>query len=64
VRLGIAAAIAAKFAWIAPAILRATSEGRESLNRRPTEEALQSWAPTVGFLLDRADEARDLASGN
>ena len=42
VRLAMAAAIAAKFAWIAPAILRATSEERQLLNGRPIEEALRS----------------------
>jgi hypothetical protein len=60
VRLGLAATIAAKYAWILPALLRAVADGRELLNRRPIEEAIRSWAPTVDFLLDRADEARDL----
>ncbi len=61
VRLGMAATIAAKYAWIAPAMLRATSEDRVLLNRRPIEEAMNWWAPTVSFLLDRSVEARDLA---
>jgi hypothetical protein len=60
VRLGMAATIAAKYAWIAPAMLRAVSEGRADLNRRPIGESLEWWAPTVAFLLDRADEARTL----
>jgi hypothetical protein len=60
VRLGMAATIAAKYAWIAPAILRVTSDHRELLNGRPVAEALKWWAPTVRFLLDRADEAREL----
>ena len=62
VRLGMAATIAAKYAWILPAILRAAVEHRELLNGRPFDEAMQWWAPTVRFLLDRADEARDLAA--
>ena len=59
-RLGMAATIAAKYAWIAPAILRAVAEDRAELNRRATDESLQWWGPAVGFLLDRADEARSL----
>ena len=62
VRLGMAATIAAKYAWIAPAMLRATSEDRALLNRRPIEDAVNWWAPTIRFLLERSDEARDLAS--
>ena len=61
VRLGMAATIAAKYAWILPAILRAAVEHRDQVNGRPFDEAMQWWAPTVRFLLDRADEARDLA---
>jgi hypothetical protein len=60
-RLGMAATIAAKYAWIGPAMLRAVAEGRAELNRRPIAESLTWWAPTVRFLLDRADEARSLA---
>jgi hypothetical protein len=60
VRLGMAATIAAKYAWILPAILRAALEHRELLNGRPFAEAMEWWAPTVRFLLDRADEARVL----
>ena len=60
VRLGMAAAIAAKYAWIAPAMLRAVAEDRDLLNRRALAESLEWWAPTIGFLLDRADEARSL----
>jgi hypothetical protein len=58
VRRAMAAAMAAKYAWIAPGILRATSEGRDRMNGRPIAEALAAWAPTVRFLLARADEAR------
>lgn len=61
VRLAMATTMAAKYAWIAPAILRATSEGRDQLNRRPTAEAVAAWAPTVHFLLARAREAAELA---
>ncbi len=60
-RLGMAATIAAKYAWIAPAILRAAAEERDLLNRRAIAESLEWWAPTVPFLHDRADEARELA---
>ena len=60
VRLGMAATSAAKYAWILPAILRGAIEHRELLNGRPFGEAMAWWAPTVHFLLDRADEARVL----
>ncbi len=59
-RIGMAATIAAKYAWIAPAILAAVAEDRAQLNRRAIDESLPWWAPTVRFLLDRADEARSL----
>lgn len=59
-RLGMAATIAAKYGWIASAMLAAVAEDRAELNRRPIDESLQWWAPTIGFLLDRADEARSL----
>lgn len=61
VRLGMAATVAAKYAWIAPALLRTAAERREQLNRRPTEEAVAAWATTVRYLVDQAQEARDLA---
>jgi thiamine kinase-like enzyme len=54
VRLAMSATMAAKYAWIGPAILRAVREGRPLLNRRPVAEALAAWAPTVHFLLARA----------
>ena len=41
-------------------MLRALAEDRELLNGRPTDETLRFWAPTVSFLLDRAEEARAL----
>ena len=60
VRLGMSATIAAKYAWILPAMLRGAVEHRELLNRRPIEETFRHWAPAIPFLLDRADEAREL----
>jgi hypothetical protein len=60
VRLAMAATMAAKFAWIGPALAQAAIEGRRLLNGRPIAEALWWWAPTVAFLLDRAREARAL----
>jgi Phosphotransferase enzyme family len=60
VRLAMAATMAAKYAWIGPALARAAIEGRELLNGRPIAEALSWWAPTVAFLLDRAREAHEL----
>jgi hypothetical protein len=60
VRLAMSAAIAAKYVWIAPALARAVTEDRDQLNGRPTAETVAAWAPTVRFLLDRADEARVL----
>jgi thiamine kinase-like enzyme len=62
VRLAMSATLAAKYAWIAPAILRAIADGRELLNRRPLLDAMSWWAPTVPFLLDRADEARTIGA--
>jgi hypothetical protein len=59
-RLGMAATIAAKYAWIAPAMLRAIAERRELLNRRPIADSLEWWAPAIAFILERADEARAL----
>jgi hypothetical protein len=46
-RLGMAATIAAKYAWILPALLRAAVEDRELVNGRPFDETLRSGAPTV-----------------
>ena len=62
VRLAMATTMAAKYSWIAPAILRATTEGRTLLNRRPIAEGIAAWAPTVHFLLARAREADALAA--
>jgi hypothetical protein len=60
VRLAMSATMAAKYAWIGPALARAAIEGRELLNGRPIAEAVAWWAPAVAFLLDRASEAREL----
>lgn len=60
VRLGMSATIAAKYAWIGPAVLRAAEQEKEMLNRRPFDETLQWWAPTVEFLLRQTSRARDL----
>ena len=60
VRLAMSATMAAKYAWIGPALAQAVVEGRELLNGRPINEAVSWWVPTVGFLLDRACEAREL----
>jgi hypothetical protein len=60
VRLAMAAAMAAKFAWIAPAVLRSAVDGRDVLNGRAFADALPAWTATVSFLLARADEARRL----
>jgi hypothetical protein len=59
-RLALAAAIAAKYVWIAPAIALARRDRRALLNRRPIEETLGAWLPALDFVLDRADEARAL----
>lgn len=57
VRRAMAASMAAKFAWIPPAILRTAVDGRAALNRRGFAAALPAWTATVDFLLARADEA-------
>jgi hypothetical protein len=56
-RLALAAAIAAKYVWIAPAIALARRDQRTLLNRRPIEETMRAWLPTLDFVLDRSDEA-------
>ena len=60
VRTGMSATIAARYSWIPPAILRALVEEKEMLNRRPIDEALEWWVPTVDFLLRQTAQARDL----
>ena len=60
VRGAIAGCIAAKYAWIGPAMVRAVHEDRVLLNRRPINEALAAWGPAVQFILARTDEARRL----
>ncbi|HMG45811.1 MAG TPA: hypothetical protein VK611_31060 [Acidimicrobiales bacterium] len=63
VRLAMSTTMVAKYSWIAPAILGATSEDQEQLNGRPIADALASWAPAVHFLLARATEV-DALSGH
>ncbi|HEX8802728.1 MAG TPA: hypothetical protein VF743_01005 [Acidimicrobiales bacterium] len=62
VRLAMAAVVAAKYGWIAGSLLRVVTEDRPQLNRRPTGDALAWWAPTVGYVVERAAEARRLAA--
>lgn len=62
VDLAMRATIAAKYAWIAPAMLRAALDQRSTLNRRPIEEGSRWWAEVVPFLLTCAEEARRLMS--
>ncbi|HKE73559.1 MAG TPA: hypothetical protein VKB57_08090 [Acidimicrobiales bacterium] len=51
VRAAMAAGVAAKFAWVPGALVRAAAEGREQLNRRPLAEAIGVWAAVVRWLL-------------
>ena len=60
VELALRASIAAKYAWIAPAMLRAAAEGRPSLNRRPIAETFAAWAPVLLFLVRCGHEAMGL----
>jgi thiamine kinase-like enzyme len=62
VRLPMAATMAAKYAWIGPALARAVAGRHELLNGRPLADTARWWAPTVSFLLERAAEARELAA--
>jgi len=62
VDLGMSAGLAARYAWIGPAILRCVAEQRATLNRRPVEEGVKCWARTLPYLLDRAERARRLAA--
>jgi len=55
--LALRASIAAKYAWIAPAMLRAAVEGRHTLNRRPIHETFAAWSPVVPFLVRCGREA-------
>lgn len=60
VHVAMSAAIAAKYAWIAPAMLRAALDGRESLNGRPIEETFAWWAPIIPFFVRRAEQVHRL----
>jgi hypothetical protein len=59
--LGMSAGLAARYAWIGPALLRCVAEERPTMNRRPLEEAVGVWARTLPFLMDQAETARRLA---
>jgi hypothetical protein len=59
--LCMAAGVAARYAWIGPALLRCVAEERPMMNRRPLEEAVAVWARTLPFLLAQAETARQLA---
>ena len=61
VTLAMSATIAAKYAWILPALVRAAIDDRALLNGRPFEQTLHWWIPTVRFIHERAEEARALA---
>ena len=58
--LAMRATIAAKYTWIAPAMLRAALDGRDSLNRRPISETFGWLAPVIQFLIRCAEESRRL----
>jgi hypothetical protein len=60
IRLALAAVVAAKYAWIVPAMLGAVHAGRETLNGRPLAEGLAHWAPVADYVLWAGDEARRL----
>jgi hypothetical protein len=55
---GMAAVIASKYAWIVPAILRAATDGRPTLNGRPLADCVHWWGAAAPFLLRMADAAR------
>lgn len=59
-RLGMTATMAAKYAWIGPALARAVIDERDHVNGQPAGDATRTWAPAVLYVLDRADEARHL----
>jgi hypothetical protein len=58
VDLAMNATIAARYAWIGPALLRSVVEERSVMNGRPIAETVPVWAQTIPFLLDHADQAR------
>jgi hypothetical protein len=58
VELAMLATITAKYAWIAPAMLRAAIDGAESLNRRPIADVFPAWAPVIPFFTRCARRAR------
>jgi hypothetical protein len=56
------AGVAARYAWIGPALLRCVAEERPMMNRRPLAEAVAVWARTLPFLMAQAETARRLAA--
>jgi hypothetical protein len=64
VDLAMRATIAAKYAWIAPAMLRAALDRREILNKRPIEDTFAWWAPLLPFFVRCAEDARRLATNS
>lgn len=57
VRRLVAAAAAAKYGWIVPAVLSAAVAERPTLNGRPIAEAASAWGTVGGFLLDLGELA-------
>lgn len=51
-RRAMLAVAAVKFLWIPPAMVGAVAAGRDTLNRRPLEEAVRWWAPVIPFITD------------
>jgi hypothetical protein len=58
--LAMRATIAAKYAWIAPAMLRAAVDRRDSLNKRAIRDTFRWWAPVIPFLIKCAEQTRRL----
>ena len=54
VRRAVAAGAAAKYGWLAPAIVSCVRTNRQVMNGRPIEEAARVWAAVATFLLDLA----------
>jgi len=59
VRKAMDATLGARYGWIGPAMLRAVTAGRTTMNRRPIAEAVAWWGQTVPLLLDHAGAARE-----